>query len=73
MPDQIPDDSAQIPDYSDAADGEAAAALESYLVSDDVKTSEVDGVTIGPESSEELPADRTVEAPRTTADGPVPP
>jgi DNA gyrase subunit B len=66
VPDQIPDDSTPIPDYSDATDSEAAAALESYLVSDDVETSEVDGVTIGPESSEELPADRTVEAPRNT-------
>jgi len=45
-------------------DAGAEQALESYLASDDVETSEVDGVTIGPASSDELPADRTVEAPR---------
>ncbi|SDT42638.1 DNA gyrase subunit B [Friedmanniella luteola] len=64
MPDETPDQSPETP--LDATAPEAAEALESYLRSDDVETGEVDGVSIGPESSEELPADRTVEAPRNT-------
>ncbi|GAA1429639.1 DNA topoisomerase (ATP-hydrolyzing) subunit B [Microlunatus lacustris] len=67
MPDETPDQSLATPFDAapqDAADPAAAEALESYLASDDVETVEVDGVTIGPESSDELPADRTVEAPR---------
>jgi DNA gyrase subunit B len=65
VPDETPNDSAETPDYSDA-DPAAAAALESYLTSEDVETSEVDGVAIGPESSDDLPDARTVEAPRHT-------
>ena len=60
MPDQIPDDSAHVPDYSDAPDSEAAAALESYLVSDDVETSEVDGVTTVTIEAASTPGGRAV-------------
>ena len=68
MPDETPDQTPATPldpTPQQADDPAAAEALESYLRSDDVETGEVDGVTIGPESSDELPADRTVEAPRT--------
>ena len=62
MTDETPD----IPDIPDARDPEAAEALQSFLASAEVTTSEVDGVAIGPESSEDLPDARTVEAPRNT-------
>ena len=65
MPDETPDQS-PVPAPHDAGDPAAVEALESYLRSEDVETVEVDGMTIGPESSDELPADRTVEAPRNT-------
>ncbi|GAA1832970.1 DNA topoisomerase (ATP-hydrolyzing) subunit B [Microlunatus capsulatus] len=67
VPDETPDQTPSTPldaTPPEATDPAAAEALESYLRSDDVETTEVDGVTIGPESSDELPADRTVEAPR---------
>ena len=56
----------ETPDIPDARDPEAVEALQSYLASDEVTTSEVDGVAIGPESSDDLPDARTVEAPRNT-------
>jgi DNA gyrase subunit B len=65
VPDETPDQ-LPVPAPHDAGDPAAVEALESYLRSDDVETVEVDGMTIGPESSDELPADRTVEAPRNT-------
>jgi DNA gyrase subunit B len=66
VPEETPNDSAQTPDFSEADPAAAAAALEHYLASEDVETSEVDGVAIGPESSDDLPDARTVEAPRHT-------
>ncbi len=72
MPDQNPDHAAETPDYPDAADPTAAEALASYLTSEEVvETSEVDGVPIGPDAPDlgggaDLPAQRTVEAPRNT-------
>jgi DNA gyrase subunit B len=66
VPEETPNDSAQTPDFSEADPAAAAAALEHYLASEDVATSEVDGVAIGPESSDDLPDARTVEAPRHT-------
>ncbi len=64
MSDQIPEDA----ESADRDSGDQDEALESYLASDDVQASEVDGVSIGPEPSDDaLAADRKVEAPRTTS------
>ncbi len=62
----------ETPDYSEAGDPAAAEALQNYLSSDDVETSEVDGVAIGPGSDDtgtaaEAPAQRSVDAPRNTS------
>ena len=71
MPDETPDQSAKMSDPLDANDPTAVEALESYLSSEDVATAEVDGVAIGPDSSDPESVDtgaaeRTVEAPRNT-------
>ncbi len=69
MPDETPDQSPETPEGRTpppAGDPAAAEALETYLQSEEVETTEVDGVAIGPGSSDDVPADRTVEAPRNT-------